>query len=132
VVIRSDELVAEMRELRDRVIGITDVVVASADGLLITAEADETVDRECLAALTAAAVGIARRTGDATGKGRLHHTVARFSDGYLVMQAIGEMALIAVIGDSGMDVKRLHVESQATAERIGSLLTGAAGATPGS
>jgi predicted regulator of Ras-like GTPase activity (Roadblock/LC7/MglB family) len=121
-----------MRVLRDRVVGITDVVVASADGLLITAEADDTVDQECLAALTAAALGIARRTGDATGKGLLQHTVAQFNDGCLVAQSIGEMALMAVLGDSGMDVKRLQVESQATAERIGFLLTRAKEATPSS
>lgn len=128
--IKSDELTAEMRALRDRVVGVTDVVVASADGLLITAEADDTVDGECLAALTAAALSIARRAGTATGKGLVHHTVARFSDGYLVAQAIGDMALMAVLGDSGMDVKRFHAESQASADRIGLLLTSATGTTP--
>ncbi|MET9884605.1 roadblock/LC7 domain-containing protein [Streptomyces sp. NPDC006430] len=127
--IKSDELTAEMRALRDRVVGVTDVVVASADGLLITAEADDTVDGECLAALTAAALSIARRAGTATGKGLVHHTVARFSDGYLVAQAIGDMALMAVLGDSGMDVKRFHAESQASADRIGLLLTSATGTT---
>lgn len=119
----SVELTAEMRSLRDRVVGVTDLVVASVDGLLITAEADESVDPECLAALTAAALGIARRAAAATGKGLLHDSVARFSGGYLVAQTIGEMALMAVIGDSGMDVKRLQAESQVTAERIGCLLT---------
>jgi predicted regulator of Ras-like GTPase activity (Roadblock/LC7/MglB family) len=104
--------------------------VASTDGLLITAEADEFVDGESLAALTAAGLGVARRTGSAMGKGLLHHTVARFSDGYLVTQAIGEMALMAVLGDSGMDVPRLHAESQVTAERIGCLLTTADEAVP--
>lgn len=128
--IKSDELAAEMRALRDRVVGVTDVIVASADGLLITAEADVSVDGECLAALTAAALGIARRTGTATGKGLVHHTVARFNDGYLVTQAIGDMALMAVLGDSGMDVKRFHAESQSSADRIGLLLTSATGIAP--
>nr|WP_145797435.1 roadblock/LC7 domain-containing protein [Kitasatospora atroaurantiaca] len=119
-----------MRELRDRVVGITDVVVASADGLLITAETDAAVDGECLAALTAAALSIARRTGENTGKGQLQHTVARFSDGYLVARAVGDMALMAVLGDSGMDVNRLHAESQASTERIGFLLTAENAAAP--
>ncbi|MFE9258739.1 roadblock/LC7 domain-containing protein [Streptomyces sp. NPDC006879] len=127
--IKSDELSTEMRALRDRVVGITDVVVASADGLLITAEADDTVDGECLAALAAASLSIARRAGTATGKGPVGHTVARFSDGYMVTQAVGDMALMAVLGDSGMDLKRFHAESQASADRIGLLLTAAAGST---
>ncbi|WP_395297690.1 roadblock/LC7 domain-containing protein [Kitasatospora hibisci] len=120
--IKGDDLATEMRLLRDRVIGVTDVVVASADGLLITAETDDAADPEVLAALTAAAVGIARRSGSATGKGPLRHTTVRFSDGYLFAQAIGELGLIAVLGDAGMDMKRLHVETQGAAERIGSVL----------
>lgn len=122
---KADDLLTELRALRDRVIGVTDVVVASADGLLITAEVDDAADPESLAALTAATLGIARRAGSATGKGVLQHTVARFTDGCLVTQAIGEMALMAVLGDAGMDVKRLHAEAQAAAERIGFLLTSA-------
>jgi len=131
--IKGDDLIAEMRVLRDRVVGVTDVVVVSADGLLIAAETDETdeaADPEVLAALTAASLGIARRSSLITGKGLLHHVVARFTDGYLVSQAVGEMALIAVVGDAGMDVKLLHVEAQGAAERIERLLTSVGGTDP--
>ncbi|MEU8512881.1 roadblock/LC7 domain-containing protein [Kitasatospora sp. NPDC048722] len=128
---RDDQLVAEMQVLRDRVIGVTDIVVASADGLLITAETDGTESAEGLAALTAAALSIARRVGRVTSMGVLHHTVTQFTDGYLVAQAIGEMALIGILGDSGTDVKRLHIEAKVSAERIGTLLTTGSTADPG-
>ncbi|WP_153459775.1 roadblock/LC7 domain-containing protein [Streptomyces kaniharaensis] len=125
---RHDQLAAEVRVLRDRVVGVTDVVVASVDGLLITSETDETDETagaESLAALTAASFSIAGRAGSMTSKGRLHHTVSQFTDGYLVARAVGEMALIGVVGDVGMDVQRLHVEAQESAERISVLLTAA-------
>ncbi|MER7755766.1 roadblock/LC7 domain-containing protein [Kitasatospora sp. NPDC097643] len=127
---RDDRLAAEMRVLRERVVGITDVVVASADGLLITADSGETESAEGLAALTAATLSIARRAGTIASKGLLHHTVARFTDGFLVAQAIGEMALIGVLGDAGLDVKRLHIEAQVSADRIGDLLTAGGPAEP--
>lgn len=120
---RNEQLTAEMRVLRERVVGITDVVVASADGLLITADTGDAENADSLAALTAAALGIARRTGGLTGKGLLHHTTARFTDGFLVTRAIGGMALLGVLGDAGLDVPRLHLEAQRSAERIGELLT---------
>ncbi|MFJ5546856.1 roadblock/LC7 domain-containing protein [Streptomyces sp. NPDC093225] len=112
-----------MRTLRDQVVGVTDVVVASVDGLLITAETDDTAEPESLAALTAATLNIARRAGSMTSRGVLHHTVSRFTDGYLVTHALGEMALIGVLGDAGMDLARLHIEAQASAQRITTLLT---------
>ncbi|MFJ6935373.1 roadblock/LC7 domain-containing protein [Streptomyces sp. NPDC101132] len=120
---RNTQLATEMRELRDRVVGVTDIVVASVDGLLITAETDDTADAESLAALTAAAVSLARRAGAMTSKGLLHHTVSRFTDGYLVAHPVGDMALIGVLGDTGLDVRRLHTETQATLQRLTALLT---------
>ncbi|MFE0643394.1 roadblock/LC7 domain-containing protein [Streptomyces sp. NPDC058877] len=126
------QLAAEVRTLRDRVVGVTDVVVASIDGLLITAETDDAAEPESLAALTAATLNIARRAGSMTSRGTLHHTVSRFTDGYLVTHALGEMALIGVIGDAGMDIARLNTEAQASAQRITTLLTGPpGGAAPG-
>jgi predicted regulator of Ras-like GTPase activity (Roadblock/LC7/MglB family) len=124
---RHDQLAAELQELRGRVVGVTDVVVASVDGLLITAETDETAGAEGLAALTAASFSIASRAGSMTSKGPLHHMVSQFTGGYLVARAVGEMALIGVVGDAGMDVQRLHVEAQESAERISVLLTAACG-----
>ncbi|MFD9127602.1 roadblock/LC7 domain-containing protein [Kitasatospora sp. NPDC059571] len=117
------DLVAELCGLRERVVGVTDLAVAAGDGLLIAADTDEEVDSECLAALAAAALGLARRSGQATGKGALHRTVAHFGHGYLVVQPVGEMGLLTVLGDAGLDVERLHTESQAVAERIDRVLT---------
>lgn len=118
----NSRLLAEMRELRDRVVGVTDVAVGTVDGLLMAADTDDNIDPELLAALTAATVGLARRAGDAVGKGSITHTVAQFSDGYLVTQSVGGLGLMAVLGDTGLDMARLRVESQLIADRIGRLL----------
>ncbi|MEW1909900.1 roadblock/LC7 domain-containing protein [Kitasatospora sp. NPDC085895] len=119
----NGELIAEMRALRDRVAGVTDLAVAAVDGLLVAADTEEGIDGESLAALAAAALGLARRAGQSTGKGLLHRTVAQFSHGYVVVQPIGRMGLMTVLGDSGMDIARLHTESQAAADRMDRLLT---------
>ncbi|MEU6863334.1 roadblock/LC7 domain-containing protein [Streptomyces sp. NPDC046876] len=128
---RNAQLVTEMRALREKVVGVTDVVVASVDGLLITAETDDVADPESLAALTAATLSIARRAGSMTSKGLLHHTVSRFTDGYLIAHTLGDMALIGVLADAGLDVGRLHDETQASAQRLTALLTSAAPPAPG-
>ena len=67
----KDGLTVELHALRDRVVGVTDVRLATADGIRIAADADQGSEVESLAALTAAALGLARRTGEATGKGAL-------------------------------------------------------------
>lgn len=119
----DEELAAEIRRLRDRVVGITDIAVATADGILITADADDMVNPDTLAALSAATLGLARRAGDVLGRGGLQQTVAQFNHGYVIVQAVGELALLAVLGDAGLDVTHLHRESQAVIDRIDHLLT---------
>jgi hypothetical protein len=117
-----DVLVAEMRALREQVTGITDTAVAAADGMLIAADTEEPINPEELAALAAASLGLARRTAAATGRGSLHQTVTHGSGGYTVVFAVGDTALMVVLGDEGLNIGRLHLESHDAIERIGSIL----------
>ncbi|WP_369233531.1 roadblock/LC7 domain-containing protein [Streptomyces sp. R21] len=116
-------LAMEMRGLREQVTGITDTAVAAADGLLIAADTADTIDPEGLAAIAAAGLGIARRTTEATGRGALRRTVAYGSHGCAAFYAVGDTALMVVLGDEGIDLDRLHQETQPTLQRIGTILT---------
>ncbi|MFG2945166.1 roadblock/LC7 domain-containing protein [Streptomyces adustus] len=116
-------LAQEMRGLREQVAGITDTAVAAADGLLIAADTADSIDPEGLAALAAAGLGLARRTADATDRGALHRTVTYGSHGCAAFYAVGDTALMVVLGDEGMDVDRLHMATQPALSRIGSILT---------
>ncbi|WP_371669385.1 roadblock/LC7 domain-containing protein [Streptomyces sp. NBC_00289] len=116
-------LAREMRGLREQVTGITDTAVAAADGLLIAADTADSIDPEGLAALAAAGLGLARRTSEATSRGALRRTVAYGSHGCAAFYAVGDTALMVVLGDEGMDVERLHTASQPALDRIDAILT---------
>ncbi|MFJ1972128.1 roadblock/LC7 domain-containing protein [Streptomyces sp. NPDC087903] len=116
-------LAREMRGLREQVTGITDTAVAAADGLLIAADTADSIDPEGLAALAAAGLGLARRTSEATSRGPLRRTVAYGSHGCAAFYAVGDTALMVVLGDEGMDVERLHTASQPALDRIDAILT---------
>ncbi|WP_030326570.1 roadblock/LC7 domain-containing protein [Streptomyces sp. NRRL B-3229] len=119
-------LALEMRGLREQVTGITDTAVAAADGLLIAADTADSIDPEGLAALAAAGLGLARRTAGATDRGALRRTVTYGSHGCAAFYAVGDTALMVVLGDEGMDLEQLHRATQPTLHRIGSILTGTA------
>ncbi|WP_344014473.1 roadblock/LC7 domain-containing protein [Streptomyces thermospinosisporus] len=118
-----EALASEMRGLREQVAGITDTALAAADGLLIAADTGDGIDAEGLAAMAAAGLGLARRTTQATGRGTLRRTVAYGSHGCAAFYAVGDTALMVVLGDEGIDVDRLHQHTQPALRRIGSLLT---------
>ncbi|AZP23514.1 dynein regulation protein LC7 [Streptomyces aquilus] len=112
-----------MRGLREQVTGITDTAVAAADGLLIAADTADSIDPEGLAALAAAGLGLARRTVGATARGTLRRTVTYGSHGCAAFYAVGDTALMVVIGDEGMDVDRLHRATQPALDRIDTILS---------
>ncbi|CAN3977621.1 roadblock/LC7 domain-containing protein [Kitasatospora purpeofusca] len=114
-------LVDELHALRDRVLGVGGSVVSTADGMLVAADA-VTVHPESAAALAAAMLGLGRRTAAEFGVGGLRDVVARCNGGYVVVLAIGEQALLVILGDEGLDVVGLHRESSSTVSRLGELL----------
>jgi len=120
----EDALLAEMRALRDRVVGITDTALASRDGLIIRADTGD-IDPDYLAAMAAASLGLARRMAAEVGKGTLHEAVSRSSGGYVATYAVGDTALLVLVGDAGLDSARLRRESQATIKSLELLLGGA-------
>lgn len=120
-----DVLAAELNELRERVAGITDTLLAANDGLLIMADTSDHLDAEGISALAAADLGLARTTSAATGQGAFRQTVVYSSSGCMAVYAVGSMALMVVLGDEGINVTQLHQESQPIIERINSVLSAA-------
>jgi predicted regulator of Ras-like GTPase activity (Roadblock/LC7/MglB family) len=120
----SQEVLSELRALREQVPGVTETAVAAVDGLLVLADT-EGVRPEALAALAAASLGLGKRTGREAGMGELREVVIRCGGGHVVIYAVREEALLVVLGDEGLDVAGLHIASRATVERLGMLLLGA-------
>ncbi|WP_431770946.1 roadblock/LC7 domain-containing protein [Streptomyces cucumeris] len=119
----SDEgLDLELKSLRERVLGVSDTIVATADGLLVASDSYE-IHAESLAALTAAMLGLARRTTGEVGIGGLREVVTRAQSGHLIVYAIGEQALLAVRGDEGLDLDGLRVNARGTVERLAALMS---------
>ncbi|GGV33193.1 hypothetical protein GCM10010245_53590 [Streptomyces spectabilis] len=113
-----------MRGLREQLAGVTDTAVAAVDGLLIVSDTDQEIDADSLAALAAASLGLSRRMVAMTERGTLRGAVSYGSRGCAAVYAVGDHALFVVLGDEGLDLDRLHRESQPVLRRIDTILTG--------
>ena len=123
--VTEDALLAELRGLRDRVVGITDTALASRDGLIIRADTVD-ISPDNIAALAAASQGLAQRMASEAGKGALREALTRGSGGCVAVYPVGAVALLAVVGDEGLDTVRLYRESRATVKNLEGLLAGGA------
>jgi predicted regulator of Ras-like GTPase activity (Roadblock/LC7/MglB family) len=115
------EILDELRRLRSRVPHLTGALAASVDGLVI-AQDTPGVEPEGMAALTAAALGVAVRLADATGQGDFRELLVRGAYGYVSTYAAGGTAVLTLLAQDGVSVGRLHLEGRRAGARIGELV----------
>ncbi|MCA1221871.1 roadblock/LC7 domain-containing protein [Streptomyces sp. 8L] len=118
------EVLGELRRLRARLPQVTGALAASVDGLVLARETagDEA---EGVAALTAAALGVAQRLTDTTGRGAFRELLVRGEDGYVATYAAGPSAVLTLLAEPRANVGRLHLEARRSSARIGELVDGA-------
>ncbi|MDR7276224.1 roadblock/LC7 domain-containing protein [Catenuloplanes atrovinosus] len=112
----------ELASLRTQVSGVRGSIISGVDGLLVLHDLLTQAEPHDLAALAAAAYGIGRTCGAALNQGGFSECTVRSQGGYFAVYAIGEMALLAVLGDDGLNVARLHIEARAAAARLATQL----------
>ncbi|MDT9684742.1 roadblock/LC7 domain-containing protein [Streptomyces sp. TRM76323] len=117
-------VLGELRRLRARVPQVTGALVASVDGLVLAQDTGD-VEPEGVAALTAAALGIAVRLTDATGRGGFRELLVRGEHGYVATYAAGGAAVLTLLAEDRVNVGRLHLEGRRSGARIAELVDGA-------
>ncbi|MDQ0775112.1 putative regulator of Ras-like GTPase activity (Roadblock/LC7/MglB family) [Streptomyces aurantiacus] len=118
------EVLDELHRLRARVPQLTGALAAGVDGLVL-AQDTPGVEAEGLAALTAAALGVALRTADATGRGDFRELLVRGEHGYVATYAAGPSVVLTLLADDRANVGRLHLEGRRSGARIGELVEAA-------
>ncbi|MGY1427972.1 roadblock/LC7 domain-containing protein [Streptomyces sp. MN12] len=117
----ESDVLDELRGLRNRVPQLTGSLAATVDGLVLAHDAPGT-EPEGLAALTAAALGVAHRMADATGRGGFRELLLRGTDGYVATYAAGPAVVLTLLADGRVNVGRLHLEGRRSGARIGELV----------
>ncbi|GAB2871411.1 roadblock/LC7 domain-containing protein [Streptomyces deserti] len=120
------DVLDELRRLRTRIPQLTGSLAATVDGLVLAHDAPET-EPEGLAALTAAALGIAHRTTDATARGDLRELLVRGTQGYVATYAAGPSAVLTLLAGDRVNVGRLHLEGRRSGARIADLVAARTG-----
>ncbi|MFD9110886.1 roadblock/LC7 domain-containing protein [Streptomyces bottropensis] len=114
----------ELHRLRARVPQLTGALAASVDGLVLAHDTPG-VEPEGLAALTAAALGVAVRMTDTAGRGELRELLLRGDHGYVATYAAGSSAVLTLLAQDRVNVGRLHLEGRRAGGRIGELMDAA-------
>ena len=115
------EILGELRRLRARVPQLSGALAAGVDGLVLAHDTPG-VEPEGVAALTAAALGVAVRLTDTAGRGDFRELLVRGAYGYVATYAAGGSAVLTVLAQDRVNVGRLHLEGRRAGARIGELV----------
>ncbi len=115
------DVLDELRRLRTRVPRLAGSLAATVDGLVLAHDVPAT-EPEGLAALTAAALGVAHRMTDAAGRGDFRELLVRGAHGYIATYAAGTTAVLTLLADDRVNVGRLHLEGRRSGARIADLV----------
>lgn len=121
----NDDVLSEIRALRDRLPDVKGLVVATVDGLLVAHESTG-LEEDTVAAMSAAQLGLGRQIARAVSNGDFLENVTRTTHGYVAVFAVGQNALLTVVAGSDLNLGRLHYEARPVAERVTALLASAA------
>ncbi|MEV4277944.1 roadblock/LC7 domain-containing protein [Actinoplanes xinjiangensis] len=112
----------ELAGLRHQVVGVTGCIIAGVDGLLILHDSRSAGEPHDVAAMAAAAHGISRTCGGALAQGPFQEVTIRNRQGCLAVYGIGDLALLAVVGDGTVNIARLHLEARPVLARLATML----------
>lgn len=117
----TDPFLKALTSLREQVVGVRETVVSTVDGLAVTADADGS-HVESIAALSAATHSLGCRMAQEAGGRAVRDVTTRWAAGHVVVLAVGDRALLTVLGDAGLDVATLQRVVPATIEQLENLL----------
>ncbi len=120
--IEEQHVLSELARLRVQVPGVLGCVVAGVDGLLMLYDTTTGTEPHDVAALAAGAHGISRTTGAVLSQGGFSDVTIHNQNGYLTVYAVGELALLVVIGDGQLNIARLHLEARPVTNRLAEML----------
>ncbi|MEU7874375.1 roadblock/LC7 domain-containing protein [Dactylosporangium sp. NPDC049140] len=113
---------SELADLRLRVPGVRGAAVGGVDGLLITHDLPPGLEAADLAALAATTYGLGRQTAMVLGQSPFRDATLRSDGGYFTVYSINPTTLLAVLGDDGINVARLHLEARPAVARVAAQL----------
>ena len=110
--------------LVERVPDLTGALVSSADGFVLASRLADGIDPSSVAAMSAAALGLATKLVQLTGSAAAEMSVQRSTDGQVIVFAIPPAAALTVLALAGADLGRLQVVGREVASGLERLFRG--------
>jgi predicted regulator of Ras-like GTPase activity (Roadblock/LC7/MglB family) len=94
---RTDRLAGRLQELQMNTPDVEATILVSVDGLTMASSLPSGVEEDRIAAMSAAMLSLGERIASELGRGLLDEVYVKGEQGYVVLRAVGEEAVLTVL-----------------------------------
>ena len=115
---RTEQMVARLRDLQAASPDIEASAVVSVDGLIMASALPADAEEDRVSAMSAAMLSLGERIAMELGRGTLDEVYIRGEDGYVVLTAVGEEAVLTGLARHNAKLGLIFLEMRRAAEDI--------------
>lgn len=115
---RTQQLVDRLRELQASSPDIEASAVVSVDGLTIASALPQGIEEDRVSAMSAAMLSLGERIASELGRGTLEQVFIKGQNGYVVLMAIGEEAVLTALARDQAKLGLIFLDMRRAAEDI--------------
>lgn len=119
---RAEQMVSRLRDMQSASADIVASAVVSVDGLIIASALPGDVEEDRVSAMSAAMLSLGERIAQELGRGSLDEVYIRGEEGYVVLTAIGQDAVLTALARQEAKLGLIFLEMRRAAEDLVKLI----------
>jgi predicted regulator of Ras-like GTPase activity (Roadblock/LC7/MglB family) len=119
---RTERLVRRLQELQMNTPDVEATAVVSVDGLTMASFLPAGVEEDRVSAMSAAMLSLGERIASELGRGMLDEVYVKGENGYVVLRAIGEEAVLTVLARQQTKLGLLFLDMRRASEDLATIL----------
>ncbi len=119
---RNERMIERLRELQMSSPDIEAAAIISVDGLPIATSLPQTVEEDRVSAMSAAMLSLGERIASELGRGLLDEVYVRGANGYVILRAVGEDAVLTVLARQQAKLGLVFLDMRRAANEFATIL----------
>jgi len=115
-------MVARLKDLQISTPDVEASALVSVDGLIIASALPPDVEEDRVSAMSAAMLSLGERIASELGRGVLDQVYVRGADGYVILSAVGEEAVLTVLARKDAKLGLVFLDMRRAAEDLERLI----------
>lgn len=119
---RTQQIIERLRNMRSSSPDIEASAVVSVDGLTIASDLPATTEEDRVSAMSAAMLSLGERIASELGRGGLDQVYVRGDNGYVLLNAVGEEAVLTVLARRDAKLGLVFLDTKRAAADLASMV----------